>query len=64
MVIFNGSNYEQTLLHIIENVVPEDVSDAEKTLHTVSDRLQRNHEIGWQKKVDCRWTYVPQNRLG
>ena len=33
MVIFSGSNYEQNLLHILENMVPEAVSDAEMILH-------------------------------
>ena len=31
---FNGSNYKQNLLHILENMVPKVVSDAEMTLHT------------------------------
>ena len=35
MVIFSGSNYEQSLLHILENMVPEAVSDAEMILHTM-----------------------------
>ena len=35
MVIFIGSNYEQSLLHILENMVPEPVSDAEIILHTM-----------------------------
>ena len=35
MVLFNGSNCEQSLLHILENMVPEAVSDAEMVLHTV-----------------------------
>ena len=35
MVIFNVSNYEQSLLHILENMVPEAVSDAETLLHTI-----------------------------
>ena len=35
MVIFNCSNYEQSLLHILESMVPEAVSAAEMTLHTV-----------------------------
>ena len=35
VVIFNGSNYEQSLLHIFENIVPEAVSDAEMMLHTM-----------------------------
>ena len=35
MVIFNGSNYEQSLLHILENMVPEAVSDAEMILHAM-----------------------------
>ena len=35
MVIFNGSNYEQTLLHILENMVPEALSDAKMILHTM-----------------------------
>ena len=35
MVISNGSNYEQSLLHILENIVPEAVSDAEIILHTM-----------------------------
>ena len=35
MVIFNGSNYEQSLLHILENMVPEAVSDAEMILQTM-----------------------------
>ena len=34
MVIFNGSNYEQSL-HILENMVPGAVSDAEMILHTM-----------------------------
>ena len=34
-VIFNGSNYEQSLLHILENMVPEAVSDAEVILYTM-----------------------------
>ena len=35
MVIFNGSNYEQSLLHILENMIPDAVSDAEMILHTM-----------------------------
>ena len=35
MVILNGSNYEQNLLPILENMVPEAVSDAEMILHTM-----------------------------
>ena len=35
MIIFNGSNYEQSLLHTLENMVPEAVSDAEMILHTM-----------------------------
>ena len=35
MVIFNGSNCEQSLLHTLENMVPEAVSDAEMILHTM-----------------------------
>ena len=35
MVIFNGSSYEQSLLHLLENMVPEAVSDAEMILHTM-----------------------------
>ena len=35
MVIFSGSNNEQSLLHILENMVPEAVSDAEMILHTM-----------------------------
>ena len=35
MAIFNGSNYEQSLFHILENMVPEAVSDAERILHTM-----------------------------
>ena len=35
MVIFNGFNYEQSLLHILESMVPEAVSDAEMILHTM-----------------------------
>ena len=35
MIILNGSNYEQSLLHILENMVPEAVSDAEMILHTM-----------------------------
>ena len=34
MVIFNGSNYDQSLLHTLENMVPEAVSDAEMILRT------------------------------
>ena len=33
MVIFSGSNYEQSLLHILENMVPEAVSDAEMIMY-------------------------------
>ena len=33
MVIFNGFGYEQSLLHILENMVAEAVSDAEMILH-------------------------------
>ena len=61
MVILSGSNYEQSLLHILENMVPEAVSDAEMILHTM---LQRNQEMGWQKKVDSRLTYTLKNGLG
>ena len=25
--------------------------------------LQKNHEMGWQKKVDSRWTYTPKTNL-
>ena len=35
MIIFNGSNCEQKVLHILENMVPEAVSDAEMILHTM-----------------------------
>ena len=35
MVIFNGSNYEQSLLHILESMFPGVVSDAEMILHTM-----------------------------
>ena len=35
MVILSGSNYEQSLLHILENMVPKAVSDAEMILHTM-----------------------------
>ena len=35
MVIFNDSYYVQSLLHILENMVPEAVSDAEIILHTM-----------------------------
>ena len=35
MVIFDGSNYEQSLLYILENMVPEAVSDAEMILLTM-----------------------------
>ena len=35
MVVFNGSNYEQSLLHILENMIPEAVSDAEMILYTM-----------------------------
>ena len=35
MVINNGFNYEQSLLHILENMVPETVSDSEMILHTM-----------------------------
>ena len=35
MVIFNGFGYEQSLLHILQNIVPEAVSDAEMILHTM-----------------------------
>ena len=35
MVIFNGSNYEQSLLQILENMGPEAVSDAEMILRTM-----------------------------
>ena len=33
MVILNGSNYEQSLLHILKNMVPKAMSDAEMILH-------------------------------
>ena len=33
MVISSGSNYEQSLLHILGNMVPEAMSDAEMVLH-------------------------------
>ena len=36
MVIFNDSNYEQSLLHVLEDMVPEAVSDAEMILHTMT----------------------------
>ena len=35
MVIFNGSKYEQSSLHILESMVPEAVSDDEMILHTM-----------------------------
>ena len=35
MIVFSGSNYEQRSLHILENMVPEAVSDAEMILHTM-----------------------------
>ena len=35
MDIFSGSNYEQSLLHIHKNMIPEAVSDAEMILHTM-----------------------------
>ena len=35
MVIFSGSNYEQSLLNILENMVPEAVSDGEMIPHTI-----------------------------
>ena len=35
MIILNGSNCEQSLLHILENTVSEAVSDAEMILHTI-----------------------------
>ena len=35
MVIFTGFNYEQSLLNILENMVPKAVSDAEMILHTM-----------------------------
>ena len=33
MIIFSGSNYEQSLYHILENMVSEAVPDAEMILH-------------------------------
>ena len=33
--LFNGSDYEQSLLHLFENIVPEAVYDAEIILHTM-----------------------------
>ena len=35
MVTFSGSNCEQSLLYILENMVPKAVSDAEMILHTM-----------------------------
>ena len=35
MVIFNGSNYAKSLLHILENMVLEAMSDAEMILNTM-----------------------------
>ena len=35
MVIFSGSNYEQSLPLILENMVPEAVSDADMILHAM-----------------------------
>ena len=36
MVIFNGSDYELSLVHILENMVPEAVSAAEMILHQMT----------------------------
>ena len=62
MVIFSGPIYEQSLLHILKNMVPEAVS--EMTLHNYNDMLRRNHVMGWQKKIDRGWTCIPKNGLG
>ena len=51
MIVFDGSNYEQSSLEILENMIPEAVSDAEMILHA------RDHDMGWQKKVNCGWIY-------
>ena len=56
MAIFNCSNYEQSLLHILEYVVPEAVSDDEMM-------LQRTHEMGWQNKVNCGYQCTSRNGL-
>ena len=42
MVIFNASNYEQSLLHLLEIIVPEAMPDAEMMLY--NDMLQRNND--------------------
>ena len=53
--LFNGSDYEQSLLHLLENMVPEVVSDAEIVLHTV---ISCRRIIKWdgRKKVNRGWT--------
>ncbi len=35
MVIFNGSDYEQSIMHVLENMVPNAMPDAEMIMHTM-----------------------------
>ena len=41
MVIFNGSDDEQSLLHMLENMVPEAMSDAQMILYLKWDGRKR-----------------------
>ena len=35
MVIFNGSEYEQSIMNVLENMVPDAMPDAEMIMHTM-----------------------------
>ena len=63
VICYNGSNYEQSLLYILENMVPEGVFDAEMILHTV---ICCRGIMRWdgKKKVNSRWSYSSKNGLG
>ena len=64
MAIFNGSNYEQSLLYILENMVPEGVCYAEMILHAM---ICCRGIMRWDEKrrlmVDGH-TLDPKNGLG
>ena len=62
MVIFNSSNYEKSLLHILENTVLEAMSDAGMILHTMvcCTGIMR----GMAEEVYFGWSYTSRNGLG
>ena len=64
MVIFNGSDYEQSLLNILGNMVLEAVSDAEMILHTMVCCRGIMRWDGRRRLIVDGHTFLAKNGLG